>query len=268
MPVAELESGAVSQTSDQTAGRRLMCITAHPDDEAGGFGGSLLLYRERGVETSVICLTSGQAATHRGVAKSDKELGELRRKEFSAACALLKVSEGTVLDYPDGQLYRQDLYKVVCELTRHIRRFRPQVVLTFGPEGGLTGHPDHSMVSVFASLAFHWAGRENRYPDQLGSDLKVHRPQKLYYASADFPLPGRPPISMPPTSALVDIHEQMETKIKAFKEHTSQSPLWPMFEEGTRKRGGIEMFHLAASVSYGPIAQEKDLFEGINLESE
>jgi len=55
--------------------RRMMVVTAHPDDEASSFGGSLRLYQERGVETCVICLTAGQAATHRGSARSDQELG-------------------------------------------------------------------------------------------------------------------------------------------------------------------------------------------------
>ena len=53
---------------------RLLCITAHPDDEAGAFGGILLLYGERGVETSVICLTAGTAAKNRGTARTDEEL--------------------------------------------------------------------------------------------------------------------------------------------------------------------------------------------------
>ena len=86
---------------------RMMCITAHPDDEAGGFGGSLRLYHDREVETCVICLTPGQAASHRGGARNDEELAAMRRKEFAAACEILKVSRGTVLDYPDGQLHRQ-----------------------------------------------------------------------------------------------------------------------------------------------------------------
>ena len=170
---------------------RLMCITAHPDDEAGGFGGTLRLYHDRDVETCVICLTPGQAASHRGNAKTDHDLANLRRKEFAAACEILQVTRGIVLDYPDGQLHRQDLYKVVCELTRQVREFRPQVVMTFGPEGAVTGHTDHSMASVFASLAFHWSGRTNRYPDQFAEGLKPHRPQKLYYATADFNLPDR-----------------------------------------------------------------------------
>lgn len=244
--------------------KRMMCITAHPDDEAGGFGGSLLRYSERGVRTAVICLTSGQAATHRGTSRNDQELGNTRKNEFAAACAMLKVSQGVVLDYPDGQLYRQDLYRVVCALTGYVRTFRPQVMLTFGPEGGLTGHPDHSMASIFASLAFHWAGRENRYRDQIAEGLKAHRAQKLYYATADFALPGRPPMTMPPATTIVDISGQLETKIAAFKVHTSQSPLAQMFEASVRQRGAVEKFHLASSVKYGLSGSETDLFEGVN----
>src|SRR5262249_62128729 len=76
---------------------RLLCFTAHPDDEAGGFGGTLLRYSERGIETHVVCLTPGQAATHRGNARSDEELSAMRRREFEAAGKLLKISHGTVL---------------------------------------------------------------------------------------------------------------------------------------------------------------------------
>src|SRR5262249_23075221 len=161
---------------------RLMAITAHPDDEAGNFGGTLRLYRNRGVETSVICLTPGQAASHRGTAKSDRELAEIRRAEFSVSCEILGVSEAVILGYPDGQLHRQELNRVVYELTLRIRRFRPQVLLTYGAEGGVTGHSDHSMAGVFATLAFHWAGRSSLYADQLGNGVTAHRVQTLYYA--------------------------------------------------------------------------------------
>src|SRR5215467_14615847 len=113
---------------------RLLCFTAHPDDEAGGFGGSLLRYAARGVETHVVCLTPGQAATHRGGARSDQELSALRRQEFAASCKLLNVSHGEVLDYPDGRLDTQDFRTVVADLTRRVRQIRPHVVLTIGPE--------------------------------------------------------------------------------------------------------------------------------------
>src|SRR5438270_628846 len=81
---------------------RMMVVTAHPDDEASSFGGSLRLYRERGIETSVICLTPGQAATYRGGAHNDQELGAMRRREFAAACEILKVSRHTPASSPSG----------------------------------------------------------------------------------------------------------------------------------------------------------------------
>ena len=246
---------------------RMMAVTAHPDDEASSFGGSLRLYRERGVETCIVCLTPGQAATHRGGARNDYELGEMRRKEFAAACKILKVSRGIVLDYPDGQLHRLDMQRVVSDLTLRIRELRPQVLLTFDPAGGVTGHTDHTMASVFATLASHWAGRNNRFPDQLNGSVTSHRIQKLYHATADFTLPGRQPINLAPATAIIEIGNYLETKIEAFRAHTSQQPLWSLFEEHARKRGGREMFHLAASVKVGPVEQESDLFAGVSEEA-
>ncbi len=243
-----------------------MVVTAHPDDEAGGFGGTLLLYRERGVETSVVCLTPGQAATHRGAAKDDRELAAIRRQEFAASCQILKVNRPVVLDYADGQLHRIDLYQVVCELTRQSREFRPHVLLTFGPEGAVTAHPDHSMASIFATLAYEWAGRSNRYPDQFKNGIAPHRVQKLYYGTANFTLPERQPVSLPPITATIDIGKYLEAKISAFKAHQSQAPLFPIFENTIRQRGNNEMFHLVAAVTPGPIQVEADLFAGVNHE--
>ncbi len=242
---------------------RLLCVTAHPDDEAASFGGSLLLYHGRRVETGVVCLTAGQAATHRGNARTDAELAETRRKEFAAACSVLKVSRGVILDYPDGQLHRQDLYRMACDVTLQVRQFRPQVVLTFGPEGGLTGHTDHSMASLAATLAFHWAGRSNRYPDQLRNGLTPHRPQKLYYATANFTLPDRQPVTLSPATTIIGIGEHFETKIAAFRAHVTQAPLWSLFESHVRPRGQQEMFHLAAWVNPEVIPRETDLFAAV-----
>jgi len=242
---------------------RLMCITAHPDDEAGSFGGSLRIYHDRGVETCVLCLTPGQAASHRGGAANDEDLAAARRKEFAAACEILKVTRGIVLDYPDGQLHRQDLQNVVRDLTLHIRGFRPHVLLTFGPDGSVTGHTDHSMASVFATLPFHWAGRNNRFSDQIAGEIRPHRSQKLYYGTVNFTLPDRQPVTLPPATAIIEIGDYLETKIAAFKAHTSQAPLWPLFESHVRQRGRQEMFHLAARVTPGLIEQETDLFTGI-----
>ena len=192
-----------------------------------------------------------------------QELANIRKGEFAASCNILQVSRPVILDYPDGQLYRQELNRVVYELTLHVRRFRPQVMLTFGAEGGVTGHPDHSMAGIFAAIAFHWAGRANRYSDQLHDGLAAHRTQKLYHSTAAFALPNRQPITFSPHTAVIDIGDHLETKIAAFKAHKTQAPLWPLFEENTRKRGRQELFHLAASVKSGAVKPETDLFDGV-----
>ncbi len=243
---------------------RLLCITAHPDDEAGGFGGSLLHYANQGVETYVICLTPGQAATHRGGARSDEELSAMRRQEFAAACKMLKIREGTVLDYPDGKLDQQNLFAVVADLTRRVREIRPDVAMMMGPEGAITAHPDHSMASVFGTLAVNWASRSNRFVDQLKNGLSPHQTQKLYYATAGFTMPDRQPVALPPANLVLNLtEEEIETKIAAFKCHTSQAPLFPFFEETIHKRGKSEQFHLIAAATPRKMEIETDLFAGV-----
>jgi LmbE family N-acetylglucosaminyl deacetylase len=246
---------------------RLMCVTAHPDDEVGSFGGTLRLYHERGVETFVLCLTPGQAGTYRGSARSDQELAALRRRELAAACDLLGVSRSLALDYADGQLHRLDLYSVVCEVTRHIREFRPHVVITFGSEGAVTAHPDHSMASVYATLATQWAGRSNRYPDHFKDGLTPHRVEKLYHATASFTLPDRQPVSFAPITAILDVGKYLDLKLAAFRAHATQAPLFSLFENVVRRRGMSEMFHLAAAAHPGPIQPETDLFAGVTDEA-
>jgi LmbE family N-acetylglucosaminyl deacetylase len=247
---------------------RILCVTAHPDDEAASFGGTLRLYHDRGTEIYVICLTPGQAATHRGRAKNDHELATIRRKEFAASCEILGIDRGVVLDYADGQLHRVDLHKVVEDLVRHIREFRPHVMLTFGPEGAVTGHTDHSMASVFATLAYEWAGRDNRYPDQLIDGVEPHRVQKLYYATANFVLPSRPPTSPPPVTTVIQIGDYLEAKIAAFEAHTTQAPVFPVVRETILARGREEMFHLVAASEPTILAPESDLFAGVITKEE
>ena len=244
---------------------KLLCVTAHPDDEAGAFGGALLLYHERGVETSVVCMTAGTAARNRGTTRTPEELADLRRAEFAASCKMLGVTQSEVLDYPDGALDRVDLLRAVGDLVLRIRRFRPHVLLTFGPDGGLTGHVDHAMAGIFATLAFEWAGRSDRYSEQLAGGLTPHRAEKLYYHAADYSLPDRQPIAQPTVTVRLEIgSERFEKKVQAFRQHTTQAPLFERVRQNLGQAlGAVEMYHLAATRDPQKSQFETDLFENI-----
>jgi LmbE family N-acetylglucosaminyl deacetylase len=246
---------------------RLMCFTAHPDDECGAFGGALMLAHQRGVETSVVCLTEGRAASHRGGARNGEELANLRRQEFAAALRVLGVRNGEVLAYPDGQLAQQSFSQITTELVERIRRFRPHVVLTFAGDGNVNLHPDHTMVSCFATAAFHWAGRDNFAPEQTGMGLLPYRPQKLYYAVANFLAyadadEGRT-IALMPASLVLELGDLKAKKIEAFLRHTTQAPIMAKVQAVFETHGGEEKYLLAAARGFRSSPLETDMFEGV-----
>ncbi len=240
-------------------GLRLMCVVAHPDDECFAFGGALALAAERGIETYVVCLTDGQAATHRGTAASGKELGKMRREEFAASCEVLGVKKHELLDHQDAQLEFVDFSKLSGELVERIRAFRPQVVITFGPDGGANTHPDHTMVASATTAAFHWAGHPKRYLERGA----LWQPQRLYHLTQNWFLPERHKFLPTPWTHTIYISSVFEKKTEAFRKHTSQAPLVEQTRELFLKHGNEEHYTLAAAMVPQPAAQSTDLFEGV-----
>ncbi len=242
---------------------KLLCVTAHPDDEAGCFGGILAKYSEAGVECSVLCLTGGERAANRNGIKPDEELKALRRKEFADSCHHLGVKHCEVFDYADGALDRENFHEVTGKLVHSIRSLRPHVIASFGAEGYVTAHPDHGMAGLFTSAAFQWAARKTRYAGQLEEGLKPWQAEKLYYVTTEFSLPERPAVSLAPVTARVDVAPYIARKIEAFAKHASQLPLLPIFENAQRQAGDHELFHLVATSEVTPMEMETDLFAGI-----
>ncbi len=241
-------------------GLKLMCAVAHPDDECFGFGGALALAADRGLETYVVCVTDGQAATARGSASSGQELGGMRRAEFAASCKVLGVTHHELLDYEDGRLEFADFSKTAGRLVERMRRFRPDVVLTFGGDGGLNTHSDHMMVSALTTAAFHWAGRAKRYPELAA----VFQPRRLYYLSTDFFMGDRQAPLPAPWTVMLDIGSARERKMQAFREHTSQAPLVEKTKAMFAEHGGFEFYTLAASTYPRAAEQAVDLFAGLD----
>lgn len=158
--------------------KRLLAILAHPDDESLGFGGTFAKYAREGVETFLITATRGQRGRFGTAAQSPglDVVGQAREKELYAASSILGIEKVYLLDYMDGDLDQADPRIIVPEIANLIRQIKPQVVLTFGPDG-LYGHPDHMAISQFTSAALTKAA----LPDFQSAIGSPHAVSKLYW---------------------------------------------------------------------------------------
>jgi LmbE family N-acetylglucosaminyl deacetylase len=236
-----------------------MCVVAHPDDECFAFGGALALAADRGIETYVVCLTDGQAATNRGNAASGADLGKMRREEFVASCKVLGVTQHELMDYHDGRLEFADFSREAGRLVERMRRFRPNVVVTFGMDGGLNTHPDHMVASMLTTAAFHWCGQARRYPDLA----QVHQPDRLFHLTTNFFIPGRQTPKPLPWTVTLDISSVEHRKREAFRRHASQAPLMEQTKEFFDKYGSQEFYTLMATAEPQAARQMTDFFEGL-----
>jgi N-acetyl-1-D-myo-inositol-2-amino-2-deoxy-alpha-D-glucopyranoside deacetylase len=174
----------------------LMAIFAHPDDESFGTGGTLARYgSDPEVRVTLVCATRGEAGEISDAQLASPEhLGEAREQELRCACHALGVDELFFLGYRDsgmagtpenkqpGAFAVANADEVVGRIVAHIRRERPDVIMTFDETGGY-GHPDHVAIHYHAEAAFYAAADPSQYPGQIEGGLEPHQAQKLYYTA-------------------------------------------------------------------------------------
>jgi LmbE family N-acetylglucosaminyl deacetylase len=264
---------------------RLMAILAHPDDESLGLGGTLARYAAEGVETYLVTATrgergwTGEPSDNPGL----RALGEIRDRELLAATSVLTLKNVDILDYVDGDLDQAKPMEITAKLVGIIRRVRPDVVITFGPDGAF-GHPDHMAISHFTTGAL-MCSADSTYVDEIGSN-PGHRVAKLYHKiwtaeedsvfqaafgdvvmlvdGAERRAIGWPDWSI---SARIDTADYWQICWQAISCHRSQlrvyNELLALPEEQHRKLAGNQGFARAFSLVNGGRAMELDLFDGI-----
>lgn len=127
------------------AGRRLLAVFAHPDDESLACGATLACCAAAGARVTVLCATRGEAGERTPGCSEDVNLGTVRRGELQEAAQHLGIDEVILLDHPDGYLPFENATTFRQEMVVAIRHLRPDVVITFGPDG-LYWHPDHIFI--------------------------------------------------------------------------------------------------------------------------
>ena len=240
---------------------RLGCVFAHPDDETFVAGATIAKLTAAGDRVDLFCATDGDAGKSSGIPFSSRaELGARRRTELAAASRILGIASLSTPGHGDGVLKEVDPDRLIGEIVYFVRRHRPDVLLTFGPEGAPTQHRDHRAIARAATAAFFLAGLASEYADQL-REVEPHSATRLYYAAWDPPTAEAElkAVSVPVTCR-VPVTDYLATKRAAFLAHASQRQHEKRFEELTML--ATERYALAAGLPQ-PRPVTESLFEGL-----
>jgi LmbE family N-acetylglucosaminyl deacetylase len=202
-----------------------MSIHAHPDDQEFTVAGTLAKWARHGCTIVSVIITSGDAGSN-DPAKDEKykpELARLREAEQQAANTVLGVGETIFLHHPDGEL--EATLALRKELTRLIRRYKPEVVVTGDPTHRFYGneyvnHPDHrAAASAACDAVFPSAGTRLIFTDLLAEGFEPHNVRRLYLHGSEEP------------NTWVDTSATLDAKIAALKKHVSQIGDWDVEKE-------------------------------------
>ena len=231
--------------------RTLLAVFAHPDDETYRAGGTLALLARSGVQVQVLCATRGEA----GIAGlSSQQAGQVRTAELRCACRALGLSEPRFLDYRDGTLAGADEGRALRQIERIVRELRPQVLLTWPPDG-VSGHPDHIAVSRWTDEVFRRACDPLTSPEGPSKERSRHRMTALYHVVVPHSVAQRTEMAhlhTVPNDAVtcsIDVSAAWEQKMSAIRCHRSQidhAPILNMSRERQRLFLSTEHFRLAA----------------------
>ena len=176
----------------------MLFVHAHPDDETIDNGATMARYAAEGAHVALVTCTLGEEGdvvvpelAHLGAAYDDR-LAEHRAGELDAAMAALGVADHRILHGVDDRyrdsgmmgsasnehprcFWRADVDEAAQSLVATIRELRPQILVTYTPDGGY-GHPDHIQAHRVAMRAAELAAQPDESPG-----AEPHAISKIYW---------------------------------------------------------------------------------------
>jgi Uncharacterized proteins, LmbE homologs len=192
---------------------RALVIISHPDDAEFGAAATIAAFTAAGVRVDYVVTTDGGKGTD-DPAVTPEQLSATRIAEQRAAADVLGVSEIVHLGYPDGYLTPSlDLRR---DVTRQIRRFRPDLVLTQNPQRRLDhnpfiGHPDHLATGEATLASVYPAARDRlNFPELLDEGLEPWKVRQVLLSGVEEP------------NLWIDVAATFHTGVQALLRHASQ----------------------------------------------
>jgi LmbE family N-acetylglucosaminyl deacetylase len=193
--------------------RRILCISAHPDDNEFTVAGSVARWAREGRDVAFCLVTSGGAGTNEHTPRAEGLIPR-REDESREAARILGVKDLVFLGYTDGVL--EPTLALRRDLTRVIRQQRPDVVVCSDPTPRWYGdtylnHPDHRAVASAAlDAVFPSAETQAIFPELLGEGLPPHKVKEVLIVGALEP------------NVWIDIGDTFDVKCAALRAHASQ----------------------------------------------
>lgn len=150
-------TGSVSR---ELGAEKVMLVFAHPDDESYTTG-LLTDAQDEGIATALLTFTPGDAGTQMPQVVRQEFLGDVRKAEVLKSGFMLGVDYQKVFDYGDGTLENQNPDSLIADVLSELNTFRPDLVVTFWPESGMTMHPDHKAIGKATQKAFAEYAKQN-----------------------------------------------------------------------------------------------------------
>jgi LmbE family N-acetylglucosaminyl deacetylase len=237
-------------------------VLAHPDDETFFAGGAIAKYAAEGADVAIVCGTRGERGST-GNLCSIEDLPRVREAELHAAARELGVAGVEVLPYEDQKLWTAPADTIRRQIVAAVRRTRPQVVITFDPNGA-NEHTDHIVISRFALDAISAAADARWYPEAG----PPHQTARVVWQSPVLPFElGRvpDPAQQPGVDFLIDVGAFRERKAAAITAHGTQLPgLKRIYLAADRRETALlwEAFRMGFGPA-PPSVPAADLFAGI-----
>ena len=203
----------MTQEPQQEPYRAAMVVVAHADDAEFGCSGTVARWCKEGLEVVyVLCTDGSKGSTDREIAS--EQLVETRKQEQIAAGKVLGLKDVVFLGYPDG--YLEPTLDLRRDISREIRRYKPDVLITTNPVRTLTGrgyigHPDHFAAGEAALSAVYPAARDHlTFPELLAEGFEPHKVREVLITGHDNP------------DKWINVTDTIQFAIDALKAHGSQ----------------------------------------------
>jgi LmbE family N-acetylglucosaminyl deacetylase len=207
------ENAGITLWSPDDGIRRVLVVTAHPDDVDFGSAGTVAAFTKAGLDVTYCIVTNGDAGgSDRSMSRED--MASLRQREQRAAAAEVGVTDVRFLGHADGRV--QPTLDLRRDISRVIRQVQPERVLTQSPERRwdfiFASHPDHLATGEAAVCAVYPDARNPfAHPELLNDEgLEPWTVNELWIMGG------------PDATTAVETTATIDLKVAALLRHESQ----------------------------------------------